>query len=202
MAGARSLRDQVLDLPSKDALIKVLGCAKGFDPVAPDDVLFTPEMGRVEDNLFPNDTRSARSAVAPSERLTLVGRAIHQLGRYGHMNLVHFAYFDAAVQAVREGALTRLEATRAHFSMIDPGLQPEEVIVDAPAAQAGTVGPGAGGVTRGEVDQMLTAQRQEMRTALAGQKREFDQIATDLKTDLNASKVTSVNGIAIQDKGH
>ena len=42
MADARSLRDQVVDLPSKDALIKVFGCARGFDPVAPDDVLFAP----------------------------------------------------------------------------------------------------------------------------------------------------------------
>ena len=98
MADARPLRNQVGDLPSKDALIKVFGHAKGFDLVAPDDELFIPELGRVEDNLFPNDTRSARNDVAPSERLALVGRAIHQLGRYGHMNLVHFAYFDAAVQ--------------------------------------------------------------------------------------------------------
>ena len=54
------------------------------------------------------------------------------------------------------------------------------------------LGPGAGGVTRGEVDQMLTAQRQEMKTALAGQKREFDQSATDLKTDLNTSIAKSL----------
>ena len=53
MEGARSLRDQVVDLPSKDALIKVFGCAKGFDPGAPDDVLFTPEMGSRTNHLQP-----------------------------------------------------------------------------------------------------------------------------------------------------
>ena len=45
MADARPLRNQVGDLPSKDALIKVFGHAKGFDLVAPDDELFIPELG-------------------------------------------------------------------------------------------------------------------------------------------------------------
>ena len=49
------------------------------------------------------------------------------------------------------------------------------------------MGPGAGSVTRGEVVQMLVASEQKMTVALAGQKREFDQIATDLKSELSAS---------------
>ena len=48
--------------------------AKGFDLVAPDDDLFIPELRSVEGILFPNDTRSARNAVGPSERLATLAR--------------------------------------------------------------------------------------------------------------------------------
>ena len=125
----------------------------------------------------------ALGKMAPERRFEMVGRAVDQLRREGFLAGTRFASFHATLAALRDAAGARAAKNENHFSSVTVALRP----ADIPAAQAGAVGPGAGSVTRGEVVQMLAASEQKMTAALAGQKRDFDQMATDLKTDLSNS---------------
>ena len=102
----------------------------------------------------------------------MVGRAVDQLRREGFLAGTRFASFHSTLAALRDAAAARAAKNENHFSSVTVALRP----ADIPAVQAGAVGPGAGSVTRGEVVQMLAASEQKMTAALAGQKRDFDQI--------------------------
>ena len=183
MAERRPLYAQLPDMPAGKVLEDVFAQAAGFSQADQNDEYFIPEMSRAEAVLFPNDPPLALGKMESERRFEMVGRAVDELRRDGFLAGTRFASFRATLAALRDAAGVRAAREENHFSSVTVALRP----ADIPAVQAGTVGPGDGSVTRREVVQMLAASEQKVTAALAGQKRVFDQIATDLKSELSAS---------------